>query len=429
MPHGDPRFGEIWTTTDGDGRLMQGIVADVTESMVTLVSLTGNRVRFPTTRFGWRFDRNAPAGSPSCVRQHCRNPGFLLYSRGATHEYACPRHLPVSVQAEIVGVVSRQWSESVEPVRDVLPCPNCHDREPVEDYRVGPLIQGLGFWSCMLCSTRWIMIGPPPQQAHASWFQDTLDRVLSQFAQQQYEPTSISLTRAAFQYLPGLEAPQNPEFSRYRDIPIIPPLTQEGVLALIHVRGTLGRPVQRLGGQPNRTVEYRGQSLEPRPRNTPETRLERIVREEPGPAPDDLPPVPVNTTWAARNGDVVEVVRCERSLDGDLVIVFRQAFDGTAPATSLVHRDFVTFHKLLDEKDIQTAAIARADVPIAMGEEWESANGELVNIIFVDHRTSRARGEDKNGKQRTIAFAEIHTKQWRKVMRKTVYERLMQDDF
>lgn len=104
-----PRIGETWTSTLAK---VDGIAAKVSGTIVTFVSVSGNRAAIQLERLGaaartppdWVLKSSAPMWFQSCSRERCTGAAFIRYSRpGAdAFEVVCPPHIPKGVQFEIL---------------------------------------------------------------------------------------------------------------------------------------------------------------------------------------------------------------------------------------------------------------------------------------------------------------------------------------
>jgi hypothetical protein len=61
--------------------------------------------------------------------------------------------------------------------------------------------------------------------------------------------------------------------------------------------------------------------------------------------------------------------------------------------------------------------------PCAVGEEWEDTRGKMVEIKATEETAAKV--EDSEGNTYLLPYAQFH--QWRKVVRRSVYERLVDD--
>ncbi len=316
-----------------------------------------------------------------------------------------------------------------------IPCPNCGNQDPVEDFRQGERF----LWICPFCSRSFAFI--PPEAV--IW------RVLNDFSE-----IGLHVERIVFG---GARQAAHTEYTSQPRDPSVPVVLADNISNAIRVdfRGTIlpprapdpRRPVQRLGGQPNRSVSDT-QPWQPaappariparsRNRVTDEDldRLQNVLRtlpEDP-PTPEDGPPVTVveGTRWVQRkSGLVVEVVRLEHSQDEDRtqIVVYRPA-DADSSTQRMVLTDFTRFHRMYSDVLDQTTIHSIPPVQLTIGEEWASLEGDLVVILGVDLRKESVLVEVPETKQRrTISLTQFAGARWRKVVRKSAYDRILDDD-
>ncbi len=273
MPVNAPEFGEVWTTSDAtSGRIMQGIVAEVTSTRVLFVSLTGNRVAVPRARLGttWNFVQPTPRRTmPACKRLGCSHGGMIQYDRAGVSsgfEYVCPKHSPTGVQCRITVDFdpSADASRTIRPGFECRssPCPNCGHTDPSEDVRLAAFPARL--WCCSACDNRWMTL-PVVQDEVVSV--PLFSIISSELARCGYQEENIVVL------LPDSWKVicQNERVARQtteRDVVVLPTGTQATFLptafteqirtqfhAIVRVRAHAARhverPVQRLGGAPN----------------------------------------------------------------------------------------------------------------------------------------------------------------------------------
>lgn len=461
MPEGNPQFGEVWTTQaiqDTGNRNVIGVVADVTDQMVTLVSLTGNRVRLPGNRlFGWRFSHAMPTNVPQCSRRGCANLGFLRYSHHDHNEYVCPRHLPMGIIAEVVRQRD-EYTMNRQANPFVCNCLHCPNQDIVEDLHLNQLPVGQwGLWTCLMCGYRWAVIGSAPHGVPPQWYHDTLTEMLRQLGTHGFDVIAVETTAVIATSLPP-EAHYGPGLTATTRETL--PVPESAILVRLSMRtrqqaptSQRVRPVQRLGGQPNRigagsgpnpqiTEEayerfYRQQDVAPsidlhrempiprirRPR--PELELPEEVQEQ-----EALVAVPDGSRWTQRaSGNVIEVERVVRSQDGEAVVRYRRMTDDPInPTMSMLRRDFLQNHTPFILPD-STSPGTPLPIDVASGDEWESSNGDIIIIATVDPKREIVQAEERTSKRRRmIAFVEFTNGRWRKIVRRTAYDRLMQSD-
>jgi hypothetical protein len=241
--------------------------------------------------------------------------------------------------------------------------------------------------------------------------------------------------------------------------------------AIVRVRGSfrpVDRPVHRLGGTPNRggvvgsainpvrpapgptnPVLYRPPGLEDgqaaevlhrlRDQNqtlpvVPQAFVKTPVTETP------LPEIPVvrDSLWVQRaSGEIVVVVDILRAQDGSDVISFhRSTAEETEPSVSMTRQDFLVHHRLYvssSDKETQLAEIKKQlpKIAVSPNEEWGCTDGSGILVTEVDFRKEAVYGNDvRTGKRRQIPFSQFAMAgQWRKIVRRSIYERIRQPDF
>ena len=175
MPEGTPLIGEIWEMLDGTGRSVRGVVADMTETVATLVSFTGNRFRIAPQRLvgTWQFSQPPPPTALRCNRRGCAQAGILRFQRGISPEWVCPRHLPVGVQASLTTESLGLPQTPQAPQAPTVLCPGCTlEIDPIEDSRVST--SQVTFWQCPACNQRWGYALIPEGALVESWVMEAV---------------------------------------------------------------------------------------------------------------------------------------------------------------------------------------------------------------------------------------------------------------
>lgn len=157
MPENNPQVREVWSTSDVSvGRTVFGVVSEVISNVITLVSLTGNRVRVPPSRFfsAWQYVRTIPEYDALCSVHGCDQCPVVQV---AERYYVCPRHIPAGAQSEFIADDVITTTQSII----VPPCPSCgasnlqsHARLPegIEPERDVPT----GLFLCQSCNLRFV---------------------------------------------------------------------------------------------------------------------------------------------------------------------------------------------------------------------------------------------------------------------------------
>ncbi len=475
MPVDDPQFGEVWTTTDvASGRIMQGIVADVSPTRVMFVSLVGNRVAVPLSRLrtNWNFVQPTPRRlMPECERVGCTSMGMIEYLRAQRREYACPKHAPSGVQCRITA----NYEAPVEPRKPrpgfecrSTPCPTCGERDPAEDVRIAAYPARL--WFCPACNNRWATI--PRILDEEQDIEQAAYMVRHELNRLQYEVDSIlilnpltwdNLLRNANTITPPVvEAVRSAalrDMQFFLETTAVTEQVREHFYAIARVRTTnihqAERPVQRLGGSPNRGGVI-GSSLNPvrpapgpqdplvyrPPGNTVEQAqaavLRRVIQESPGrelfdssanpetPVPDVE--VEKENVWVQRaSGDLMIVLDIIKATDGTDAIQFRRSSaEDIEPAVVMTKRDFIINHRRYTPTSSEEPAKApKPMIEVSVDQEWECQDGSAMIVTQVDHKREIIFGDDlKTKKHRQIPFTQFATGRWRRIIRRSIYDRI-----
>ena len=483
MPNGNVLLGEVWETNSPEGRTIRGIIADVSTTILTLVSFTGNRFRISPDRFAgtWRFVQAPPATALRCSRRGCTYAGILRFTRGSTAEWVCPRHLPVGVQAVLTTESIGQPAPTPTPTPpgpapDVevasIHCLNCSNPDPVEDHRAS-LPAAASLWTCTRCNERWCIISSSPDWGSA-WEQamfDTLQQVRVTLAIENYVIQEMTTTMATFR---SFEREARVEFASqdvaYAGIRV----GWSATFAMEHPANTLLRI--RLRGGPHHRTELlpRGTALRavvdgnvigvvdrfeattetPRdvamitPYTPGRTNLGPISFERTFPPSSEseaagflnsMAPTPFvskGSRWVNNsNGDIVEVAYLGRSTDGsEPVVHFKRISDTLESNQMMLLRDFETMHRVFAH-DTTKRRERETVVEVLKDEEWEHVeSGEVVRIDSVDTKRNLvivmggATTPTVSAKRRSVSMLDFVNAKWRRIVRKTAFARLMEDD-
>ncbi len=480
MPNDNPLVGEVWEHADATGRNIRGIVADVTSTMATLVSFTGNRFRIAPARLisTWRFSQAPPPTALRCSRRGCPHAGILRYSRGPNADWVCARHLPVGVQASLTteslgrpaepspaprpapAVTDVEWEE-VPAVR----CLRCGNPDPVEDTRV-TLPSRTSLWTCPLCSDRWCYIFtrplPPGADEERALF-DVLNEVRVALTMGNFTIQEIAASNAVWRVVEnevlatgGTTTPGSP-LVVYAGLPFRnnPAFSLENPAhALLRLNLTGGPDFRRPEPTPLQVARAEGMNENFRRLYGPQAALDEVdrraaeaqqgaqqilgearnllsqlqggqVHTQPNPEANGLlaemnPPPPFvgkGTRWVERStGDLVEVSYLDKATDGDTVVHFKRVSDNLGANAVLLQRDFETLFRPYTVEPTRSEPV----IEILKDQEWEHVeSGEVVRIDNVDTKRNLVTVEAKD-KRRSVPMLDFVNAKWRKVVRKTL---------
>jgi hypothetical protein len=458
MPNGNPLVGEVWETTDPTGRTIRGIVADVAPNVLTLVSFTGNRFRIAPSRMvsTWRYAQAPPNTALHCSRRGCTHPGILRFVRGQQPDWVCPRHLPVGVQASLTteslgptrpevrptppGVIDAEFVE-VTPIR----CIRCRNPDPVEDHRI-QLPPSCSLWVCHSCNEHFCILSglePALSIQPEQYLRNVVDDIRFGLTVENYNIQRISVPAPIFRVFTRFASAIESNHCVYAGLTIesVAEVPNNAALVIELGGGPQYRPPPR-PTQPARVVPD-----EPRARTMRETFdqlygrvAERVVplvpiaEESQADAHellDDMAPTPfisTGTRWVNRStGDIVEVVRLGSTTDGNEPVVhFKRVSDTHEPNTVLLQRDFENMFRSYVQPGTSTPTGRVVD--ILKDEEWEHVeSGEVVKIDVVDTKRNLVTVIAKE-RRKSVPMADFINAKWRKLVRKTAFARIMEDD-
>ena len=480
MPTNEAQLGEVWSTTDiTTGRTMQGVVADVTPGRITFVSLTGNRVAVPPARLTttWRFVQGTPRRTlPPCSRIGCDRAGMISFIRGGHPEYTCPRHAPFSAHCGITANYQVPSDPSTLSTHRAIPCPSCGNSEPAEDVRIDVLPARLWFCAPPGCGMRWVTI---PNRTEGVNINTQAEGIYAALARWQLEVDSMVVFHGAAWNSLRQDPQTDPIFNAHIDAAntitlrsgiqaMFEPasVTEEvraNFAAILRVRNSIMRarqnPVQRLGGSPNRggVVGSAQNPTQPLPRAAqagdvdpnlatvplrPTTAgdmaaahsaLTRLARSDIFEAADSTNtpiadvPIKIDSLWVQRvSGATMVVGEVFVSTDGIDVVKFKNLVaEENEPSSTMTKLDFLLQHRAFTTKGSEDAPAPKPMIEISPDEEWECSDGSGMIVTQIDFRKETVYGDDtKSRKHRQIPFIQFITGRWRKIVRRSVYERL-----
>jgi len=379
MPVGQPQVGEVWSTLDpATQRSVQALISEIVSNVITLVSLSGNRVRVAPDRFErtWAFVQGPPLTHLRC--QSCGQAASLTFNRGQSPEFVCPRHMPTGIRATLVTDSPPDLlatASQAAPTRSVLSCPFCERDQLIPQLAADLRDLSYDEYQCGGCNARFVY------QQEALF--DQVPRLLArrpQINEAQLGPDAFRRAASA-----GDEA----DFSR----------AISASVQLFNVRAVFNSRLENAIA-----LRYAAHTA-------PVARLE---------PPRLQPPPRINSRWLTKKtGTVVEVIRVT-----DDAVHFQSVTDGNR---SLMTRDdFYEYHR---EQHVNTTT---PEGLFSVGDEWTliapSGAEEVYRIVEKAGRMETFIIEDADGKRSTLRFADIQPNQWRKLVRPDLYDRLLAKD-
>lgn len=394
MPQGQPTVGELWTNTGLDGREVSAVIGEV-GNVITLVSMTGNRIRVSPDRLGgWQYRNPRPRTRHNCGTHACYERAvFEMQPVQTGLSYRCPWHLPVGRAAWLLrDDPEAPLLEDHLMTEDAVPlvCPLCQRDRLVE--RAIPGVRISTEYHCEGCNTR------------MTYFECAADRnigtvlgvITNDVADRDRRPPNFQLVVGMRVYnqiqthnngYAGLNPEsvvtfQNIRFDRSAEIP-------EWGSFLIHTRGL---PVP-LGAPGVPVFEQRATPL--------------------------LVPPLLNSQWVmAQTGSLVTVTRVSPTS-----VHFRGTTEHSSVAMTL--EDFYQYHRMVEARPKQVDF----DIDINPGEEWDTqpggVHGQMVKILKVDRILGIVGIEESDGTMRSVRLADVVHGRWEKVVRRSAFDRLI----
>ena len=469
MPDGNPLVSEVWEMQDGTGRAVRGVVSEIAPNVITLVSFTGNRFRISPTGLvgGWHFVQPPPPTALRCNRPSCNLPGTMRFQRGTSPEWVCPRHLPVGVQAslttESLGVPT---TPQAAPVLTSI-CPGCQlNIEAIEDIRLSTT--DVQAWHCPACNTRWATLAGEGGQADTSRImtavegfsvrvRDVYMRIsmleadlagLTYLLNGTTEPSSEGSLSGGFQGVPVQMHQSLPAgvLIRFRltGTPTFqePPAVSNAVTQWTRVGATSGNGVSEAVAHALRTdrEERAPRSYDTLISAVGTTPVGQVAYSTytamPERSPEEVswvagqttavsPYVHVGQRWTM-SGDLIEVTRINQTDDQSAMMVhFKRVADGIESSTALLINDFLSYCRPYVLKSSEP--VAPPTIVVLKDEEWEHReSGEVVVIDYLDSKRDLVIVVPKNGKPKSVPFYEFANAKWRKIIRRTSYDRILE---
>jgi hypothetical protein len=333
----------------------------------------------------------------------------------------------------------------------VITCLNCRSPDPVEDHRV-TLPGRVSLWMCPRCSERWCVIYqlglelPPEQQLF-----DDVNELRVRLSVENYTIRQIVVGPHIFRWF------ELNHGSRPNDAPGAPVVWfgginvhQSSTFSTDHPQGTLLCVYLRGGpdfaAPPRRTAQVTLARDPDAPTPgvasigpislTGTTVLPDLADAMAIPRCNDIgDPVPFvsqGTRFVNRGtGDVVEVARIGTTTDGaESVVHFRRISDEMRePSSMLLLRDFELMFRPYAETAPRGVRREEHVVDVLKDEEWEHIEShDIVRIDSVDTKRSLVIVVVSKEKRKSIPMRDFVEAKYRKIVRKTAYARLMEDD-
>jgi hypothetical protein len=151
-------------------------------------------------------------------------------------------------------------------------------------------------------------------------------------------------------------------------------------------------------------------------------------RPAPTPRPADVP-IAIGSRWVQRqSGMIMDIVAVTKAIDGNEVVTMKRSGSDDA-ATRLLKDDFLEHHRPYGDAGEKTN-VSGTQFEISIGEEWEEvAGGGMITVTNIDVRREMVHGDEPGSKRgRQIPFAQFTSGRWRRLIRRSAYDRLRKPD-
>lgn len=411
MPTDRPLPGEVWrlpnlpsVTTSGEGGL--AVIVDVRDGSVILYSRTARRLLVPLRSFllTWHFSREA-CDPEQCSVIPCVNPAWFSQESNNQFFPVCWAHLIPNRETRIIG----PDEENLVTGR----CPACDAPSRFPGSGVSQSEESdFEIHSCGRCRRDWVLVYPSEDTPEACvLLAEQISEVVSILedrgfvARIRLGTTALEMVRRA---VGALGEPPH-----LAGVPITVAEMLRGPQAA-YVIGyqprEVQRGVQRLGGQPDRTATFTAADLEEVSEPSNEKPYTN-VRTVPVRQPKDL--AVGAAWWHWQTFELAHIIEI-----------------GTRTATNGTKESFIKF-RTQGAPDVLTLGEFLAQYqdrppvpPCVVGEEWIDTKGNTVHIKTVEETAAIV---ESTGGGLTYLLPYVHFDKWRKVERKSVYERLVDD--
>jgi len=408
MPADNPLVGETWEMVDPvTGEAAQAVVAEIDSGAVRLIARLGRRLAMPRRSFltTWHFVQEAP--NHVCAHGTCENPGYLRVDDLGTWVLVCQDHLPAWVQPLL---------PTDDPENSSLDrCPLCRSSTRGSGSNAHE-VEGVMLQHCGSCDCYWVSVEveSDEEDTQAAEFDrgvqlgEAIGDVTPLLEQRGLRVRGVIGQRAlvALQRTvggAGLSQENKPSFQGV-ELTVEPRLNF--TLVLIGDRARTG--IQRLGGTPGR--------------QTPERQTTTLGVPERG------------TLWTAlQGGPRVQIndVQISRAAGGPGQRMTVKAHTVEAPSREIEVglQEFLSLYAQVKPEGASDAApqkLRREPPPCEIGEEWISPEDKYVEVAKISETVIIVRHEE--GLAQTIPTYIFRTRYRKAPPRRSVYQRLMDDD-
>jgi hypothetical protein len=362
--------------------------------------------------------------------------------------------MPVGTRATL-DLVPRPNQDPPTLETPIIICAACEGDNPVQDANVLIGRDDIEMWFCQRCNNVWGIVleentrdraVPLTSRELATWYSSRVRLLVEAMERGGRHPTHVEVSATVWTLL--YDAHNEATFMLYgiparRVLDFLSPDTRRAMVTL-QTRDAIrsaALPVSRLGSVPNRSPEITGnnplltwvqeqRTIRALPQPTPMPPPEKTVRLE-----EQMGIPTMGSTWVNRGtGVLIEVTGLSFAEGTQQIIQFRAVLVAESnirePHSRLGYDDFVTLHRVW-HNDGKTE-MPYLDLGLQLGDEWiQNHNRVVVEILHIDHKKETVSVYEKDTKRRSaLKMREFAPGgNWRKIVRRTAFEALEDDDF
>lgn len=171
-----PELGETWSVVEaqGDRERLEAVVVATGPSMIRLVTRSGRRMTFPSSRWDatWSLVHPGPAAPERCT--HCRQTAFFRHNVSSATFWVCEDHVPHGATAYFPG-------DTPGPPGHGLICPQCESTRVEVESRLTQLSGSRTALrvTCWECSRSWSTLVSRGLADDGAFLAEDLARVIS----------------------------------------------------------------------------------------------------------------------------------------------------------------------------------------------------------------------------------------------------------
>ena len=318
---------------------------------------------------------------------------MFRYTRGTHPEHACARHMPTGTLGQILPEQPNAPRTPRTIVAPPINCPSCNQPELIEILPPIPSVPNATSWTCAVCSARWVFLRASVEEPHA-WWAEQITSLRRHIQREGNEFSHVHLSRFLFSQFQGQGNGDPAERWSFLWGPaeVRTQTSDENLVFTILFRVRVNSTIIS-------SAEF--------PRVVQDMLNSETIRKV--------------SQWVHKTqGQVVDILNVQ-----DGVVTFQP--DGQRPIR-MTETDFIFFHRPF-APDPQSLPVGVPLPELSPDEEWTSADGDI-RIVSVNPKRETVVAMWTHGRQvqATLNLRDFATSRWRKVVRRTCYEMILDDE-